>query len=207
MTTFSPELIALAHYLAGEFDNRTQALADPVWYVNLRLWMRPLPVSLFPNSITLFAEQANVLTLDQSYRPRFLQLYQSSQTQMLHVQYYMPKNIKAVQGAGRNLDQLKSLTPEQLEFLPGCILNVTCEPLSANTYCFKAFLPQNTPCCFTYQNQEFQVDLGFEAKPNEFFSYDKGIDPKTNKATWGALLGPFHFIKRQDFAQEIASQI
>ncbi len=75
MTIFSPELIALAHYLAGEFDNRTQAIADPVWYVHLRLWMRPLPFLLFPNSITLFAEQANALTLDQSYRPRFLQLY------------------------------------------------------------------------------------------------------------------------------------
>ncbi|WP_342749105.1 CpcT/CpeT family chromophore lyase [Tychonema bourrellyi] len=64
--TFSPELIALAQYMAGDFDNSEQALAEPVWYVHLRFWQRPLPVSLFSEpSIALFAEQANILELDK----------------------------------------------------------------------------------------------------------------------------------------------
>ncbi|MDY7021511.1 MAG: CpcT/CpeT family chromophore lyase, partial [Cyanobacteriota bacterium] len=42
--SFSPELIALARYLAGEFDNIAQASAEPVWYVPLYLWHRPLPI-------------------------------------------------------------------------------------------------------------------------------------------------------------------
>ena len=54
--TISPELIALAQYMAGEFDNREQALAEPTWYVHLRMWQRPLPVPLFSEpSIALFA--------------------------------------------------------------------------------------------------------------------------------------------------------
>ncbi len=36
LMNLSPELITLANYLAGEFDNREQALAEPAWYVNLR---------------------------------------------------------------------------------------------------------------------------------------------------------------------------
>ena len=52
---FSPELIALARYMAGEFDNREQAIADPAWYVHLHLWQRPVPLFL-EDSFTLFAE-------------------------------------------------------------------------------------------------------------------------------------------------------
>ncbi|MDJ0689048.1 MAG: CpcT/CpeT family chromophore lyase [Xenococcaceae cyanobacterium MO_188.B32] len=42
--TLSPQLIALGTYLAGEFDNQQQALAEPAWYVHLRLWKRPVPL-------------------------------------------------------------------------------------------------------------------------------------------------------------------
>ncbi|WP_413167441.1 chromophore lyase CpcT/CpeT [Capilliphycus salinus ALCB114379] len=202
---FSPELMALARYLAGEFDNQAQAMAEPAWYVHLHLWQRPLPIPLFKDSITLFVEQANALTPDQPYRQRMMQLYSSAETtERLHVQYYMLKDLKAVQGGGRHAEKLRQLTPEQLEFLPGCRLDVTCEPLTANTYHFKANLPENTRCCFTYQNQTLQIDLGFEAMANEFLSYDKGINPQTGQATWGALLGPFRFVKRIDFASELS---
>ena len=51
---FSPHLTALATYLAGEFSNQQQALGQPAWYVNLRLWIRPVPI-FTDDSITLFA--------------------------------------------------------------------------------------------------------------------------------------------------------
>ncbi len=88
--TPSPELITLAKYMAGDFDNREQALDSPAWYVHLRLWQRPLPVALFDEpSIALFAEQANILELDKPYRPRMVQL-RHSQTEegLLEAQYY-----------------------------------------------------------------------------------------------------------------------
>jgi len=61
--------VTLAQYLTGEFDNREQAIAEPVWYAHLKLWHCPVPL-FTKDSITLFAEQANVLTLDQPYRQR-----------------------------------------------------------------------------------------------------------------------------------------
>lgn len=70
---FSPQLTALASYLTGEFSNQSQAQEQPAWFVNLRLWIRPLPI-FTDDSITLFAEQANILQLDQPYRPRILRL-------------------------------------------------------------------------------------------------------------------------------------
>ena len=118
--TISPELIALAKYMAGQFDNREQALADPTWYVHLCLWQRPLPIPLFSEpSIALFAEQANILKLDKPYRPRIVQLRQMKTAPgLIEAQYYMFKDIAAFQGAGRNPDLLGKLTNEQIQLLP-----------------------------------------------------------------------------------------
>jgi hypothetical protein len=202
--TLTPELITLAQYLAGEFDNQEQALADPVWYVHLRLWHRPVPFPLFPDSITLYAEQASVIHLDQPYRPRFLRLSQAaSGSETLEIQYYMPKEIKAFQGAGRHRELLQQVTPEQLEFLPGCKLSVSYSPSGSQIQQFKAFPPPDCRCCFTVDGKQYQVKLGFEVTPQTFFSYDTGIDSATGQGIWGALLGPFQLIKQQDFSHEV----
>ena len=199
----SPELIALARYMAGEFDNEAQAIADPVWYVHLRLWQRPVPLFL-EDSLTLFAEQASIVNLEQAYRPRIIRLQQNSnQEASLSAQYYMIKNLASIQGGGKNPDLLKTLTPDAIELLPSCRLTITQRPLTPDGYHFQASLPPNAPCCFTYREQTYQVSLGFEASPDEFLSYDKGIEPETGRALWGAMMGPFRFRKRQDFAGEL----
>lgn len=201
--TLSPELITLARYMAGEFDNQQQAIAEPVWYVHLRLWQRPVPL-FTEDSLTLFAEQANIVNLDKPYRPRILRLQSSDTTPAsLQVQYYMLKDTEAIRGAGRNPELLRQLTSEDIEFLPGCNLTVKQQQVGPNSYEFSASSATGTPCGFSYQGNSYQVSLGFEATAEEFRSYDKGIDSTTGKAIWGALMGPFRFTKRQDFATEL----
>lgn len=201
---FSPELIALAHYLCGEFDNRDQAIAEPARFVHLRLWQRPVPL-FTADSITLFAEQANIVNLDQPYRPRIMRLQPSPESaETLQVQYYMPKSPGAVRGAGRNPDFLQTFTTEQIDLLPGCTLRVAVKPGANQSYHFAASLLPDARCCFTYQDEIRQVDLGFEATPAAFLSYDKGVDPATGQVLWGAVWGPYEFMKRQDFASELA---
>ncbi|WP_017653916.1 chromophore lyase CpcT/CpeT [Fortiea contorta] len=198
MTLF-PNLVTLGEYLAGEFDNQAQAIADPAWYVHLRLWQRP--VQLFAeDSVTLFAEQANVINLDNPYRQRIIRLQRSPHSDVdLQVQYYMPKDPGALKGAGRNPALLNTLTPDHLDFLPGCNLNVTQQTLATNQYKFSATPPLNACCKFTYLDNIIQVSLGFEATAQEFYSYDKGIDSETGKATWGAILGPYRYCKREQY--------
>ena len=201
----SPQLIALGTYLAGEFDNQPQALAEPAWYVHLRLWKRPVPL-FTEDSITLFAEQASVVNLNQPYRPRILRLRQGKEdSQQLKVDYYMFQDISTVKGAGQNPKLLKQITTEQIEFLPNCSLNIKVEQL-ATSYSFETFSTSDRPCTFTYQNNTYQVSLGFKVTEKELQTYDKGIDPQTGKAIWGALLGPYRFTKLQDFSSEIKIQ-
>ncbi len=200
-----PGLLMLAHYLAGEFDNREQAIAEPVWFVHLRLWHRPL--SLFPDeSLTLFAEQASIVNLDHPYRQRLMRLQPSTtESQAVQVQYYSFKDPEAVAGAGRKPELLESVTLEQIDCLPGCTLNVISQnaiaisPDSTEPQRFVASPPPDSRCSFTYQGETRYVSLGFEASSTEFLSYDKGIDPTTGKALWGALMGPYRYTKRETY--------
>lgn len=202
---FSPELIALARYMAGEFDNREQAIADPAWYVHLHLWQRPVPL-FGEDSFTLFAEQANIINLDRAYRPRIVRLKHNPEANSsLQVQYYQITNPASIQGGGRNPELLRSLTPHQIELLPGCTLDVTMRRLNESEYHFRASLPPDGRCCFSVGDRNYQVSLGFEASPIEFLSYDKGIEPETGRALWGAMMGPFRFHKRQDFSGELTN--
>lgn len=196
---FSPQLIALAHYLAGEFTNQNQALEQPAWYVNLRLWIRPVPI-FQQDSITLFAEQANIVNLDQPYRPRVLRLRQK---ETIEVEFYMFEDITTAQGAGQNKSLIQQITPDKIKFLPNCTLEVTTNKLTENQYCFETTPKTDTPCSVTYQGTTFQVFLGLKATSNELQTYDKGIDSATGKGTWGALMGPYCFQKRQDFATDL----
>jgi hypothetical protein len=52
-------LLPLAKCLAGTFNNIPQALAEPAWYVQFRLWIRPVPQLSTPTAITFFLEQAS----------------------------------------------------------------------------------------------------------------------------------------------------
>jgi hypothetical protein len=157
------------------------------------------------DSFTLFAEQASIVNLEQPYRQRLLRLYPDDTTPTSFLaQYYMLKAPGAFKGAGQNPALLRQLTLEHIEFLPGCTLRVKQQQLVSNAYEFSAASATTTPCRFSYQGKTYQVSLGFEATQEEFRSYDQGIDPVTGKAIWGALLGPFCFTKRQDFASELA---
>ena len=195
---FSPQLTALANYLAGEFSNQQQALGQPAWYVNLRLWIRPVPI-FTDDSITLFAEQANILKLDLPYRPRILRL---RERETIEVEFYMFKDLATARGAGQNKDLIEQITPQTIEFLPNCTLKVDTQKNGAE-YCFDTSPVTAEPCSVTYQGTTFQVFLGFKATANKLLTYDKGIDPKTGTGTWGALMGPYEFSKVQDFSNEL----
>ncbi|MEM8831480.1 MAG: chromophore lyase CpcT/CpeT, partial [Cyanobacteria bacterium P01_G01_bin.19] len=153
----SPQTIALAKYLAGEFDNQPQALAQPAWYVHLRLWIRPVPI-FTQDSITLFAEQANAMKLDCPYRPRILRLRQK---EAIEVEFYMFKDLATARGAGQYPSLIENITPDKIEFLPNCTLTVATQESDLGKYVFETTPVSEEPCTVTYQGTSFQVFLGF----------------------------------------------
>lgn len=194
--THSQTLITLAQWLAGEFENRSQALDQPVWFVHLHLWHRPLPHTIQGN-LALFAEQANALYPQQTYRQRIL-LLKDQHSHSCQIQYLALKQPEQFRGAGANASKLTQLSMTDLELLPGCTLMVTQQD--------KTFTAQPEPeakCYFQYEGKTRQVILGFVVGAERFLSYDRGVDPETGQALWGAILAPYEFNKCQDFAAEL----
>lgn len=183
----------LAECLCGTFSNRSQAIADPAWYVNLQLWQVILPKEIL-GGYALFAEQANVLDLSKPYRQRVLHIQsvgsQSSSLEALQVQYYALKQPGNWRGAGADPNRLLTMTMDDLQFLPKCLLTVT----YAENY-FTASLAPDCACFFDYNGEQRQVSLGFRTNGQELISYDKGLDPATGSAIWGAIAGGYHFQK------------
>ncbi len=195
----SSQLVTLAQWMAGEFTNKVQAIAEPVWYVHLHLWQRPLPISVF-GDLALFAEQANSLYLDKSYRQRIMRFVETEEG--IAVNYFGFRHPEAFIGAGANPELLAKITLDDLEPLPGCSLKVSVSPNEPKV--FTATLPTDAHCCFQYNGETRQVILGFEATASEFKSFDHGINPETKAAIWGAIAGPYCFTKIQDFSPEVS---
>lgn len=180
-------LATLAQWLTGEFDNQTQALDQPIWFVHLRLWHRPFPIAIDGHP-TLFAEQANALYLNNPYRQRVFVLKPGDRSDQFQAQYFSFQQPDRVRGAGLNPDLLNAVTLEDLELLPGCRLDVQFEGDR-----FVAKPDPDAKCCFQYNGEIRQVILGFEVSADRFCSFDRGVDPNTGQALWGAVVGAYEF--------------
>ncbi|MEM9772098.1 MAG: chromophore lyase CpcT/CpeT [Cyanobacteria bacterium P01_D01_bin.73] len=188
----SESLTTLATYLAGEFDNQAQAREEPVWYVPVRLWHRPLTLWR-DRGFAFYAEQSNALKLDQPYRPR---VFLISETEgQIQVEYFQINDAEAVRGGGRSPELLDALAPETLIPLPGCRLIVTY--LAAEE--FSARPIPNCKCQFTVDGSLREVSLGFDACLEKLRTYDKGINPETGQPIWGALMGPYQYEKLTNY--------
>ncbi|HEY9763406.1 MAG TPA: chromophore lyase CpcT/CpeT [Trichocoleus sp.] len=203
--TVSPQLLTLAEALAGEFDNREQSLADPTWYVHLRVWHRPVALFL-EDSVTFFVEQVSVASNQPPYRQRLLRL--QAQEAGLSGQYYGLKDPVKFRGGAIAPELLAVLTEADLITLPTCKLAIEVHSLPNQQYRFQAALPPGTLCSFEAEGTSRYVSLGFEIGPTsstnnpalELRIHDKGVDPATGKGLWGALMGPFCLHKVTDFS-------
>ena len=208
MTDRSEHFKQLSQCLAGVFQNREQALADPVWFVHFKLWSYPTPL-FAEDSATFFLEQASATYAQLPYRQRILRVQVTADS--LTAEYYALKERLAWQGAAQSPERLKTLTPEHVQPLPGSRLPVTVYA-EGNITRFEARQQANELCQFDVNGEVKFVKLAFDAiaqtpsspDSTEFWMYDKGIDPATGKATWGAKNGPFKLIKIQDFSAALS---
>lgn len=198
----------LSQSLAGTFQNREQALAEPAWYVHLRLWC--YPTRLFAqDSNTFFIEQASAAFKQAPYRQRILCIRRDHDS--LIAEYYALKTPQAWQGAAQTPDRLQKLGADDLQPLTNSQLLVT-PVIEGDTTRFQARQRAGERCEFVVNGETKLVELAFDAiapQPSSqaqtaFWMYDKGIDAATGKPTWGATNGPFKLVKTQSFSAALA---
>ena len=193
--THSQDVTTLARWMASDFSNQAQAYANPPFFAHIRVCMRPLPDDLL-DGISLFLEQAYDFMLNQPYRLRVIRL--SLVDDRIELENYKVKEQERFYGASRNLELLDTLTPDLIEKMQGCDMNVTWTGSS-----FQGEIKPGKACIVERKGKITYLDNSFEITDNKLTSYDRGRDPETDELIWGSIAGPFEFTPLESFAEGV----
>lgn len=192
--THATDVATLMRWMAADYSNQEQAIENPPFFAHIRVCMRPLPPDLLA-APSLFLEQAYDFALDQPYRVRVLRFLTEGDRILL--ENYKVQDEATFIGAARDLTKLATLTGDRLEKMPGCDMNVTW-----TGRCFQGQVI-GKGCVVVRKEVTTYLDNTFEVDGETLISYDRGRDPETDELVWGSVAGPFHFVPRQWFADEV----
>jgi len=187
-------MLTLAHWMAGEFSNQKQSLADAKNYAHIRVFFRPLPWDFF-SGIGFYSEQAYDYDLWSPYRQgvhRFI-----DQGEQIYVENYKLIDPMLYAGSGRELDILKTITPDCIERRYNCSM-----VFQREGNLLRGRVEGN--CCFIERNgQQTYLDSDVKLTETTFVSLDRGMDVASHKQVWGSTAGHLSFEKRQSYASEV----
>ena len=69
---------------------------------------------------------------------------------------------------------------------------------------FKGKVEPGKGCIVVRKGRTTYLDSEFEIDQEKFISLDRGRDPETDEHIWGSVAGPFYFVRRASFADEVA---
>jgi len=194
--TFSPELLQMARWLAGDFSNQEQAWENPPFFASIRVAYRPLPATVLAG-ISFYVEQAYSGHLEDPYRQAVVELIQVGAE--IVIRNYRPLQPQRWRGCARErAEQLSQLSAADLAYLPGCDVHVRREG--------SLFVGSTEPGCRCWvvrNGQTTYLQTTLQLSESEFCSHDRGLDPVTHRQVWGALAGPFRFRKVVDWQREL----
>ncbi|MDB9511778.1 chromophore lyase CpcT/CpeT [Kamptonema animale CS-326] len=193
--TNSTDIATLARWMASDFSNQPQAFENPPFFAHIRVCMRPLPVELL-GGISLYLEQAYDYQLNQPYRVRVLKLVPA--VNCIEIENYAIENEEQFYGSSRDPVRLQALKPETIKKLPGCTF--------ITQWTGNSFLGRVEPgkgCTVVRKGKTTYLDSEFEIDEHKFISHDRGLDPETDEHIWGAVAGPFEFVRWASFAHEV----
>ncbi|MEO1211685.1 MAG: chromophore lyase CpcT/CpeT [Cyanobacteria bacterium J06638_20] len=191
------DIASLMRWMAADYSNQAQAFENPPFFAHIRVCMRPLPLEIL-SSPSLFLEQAYDFALDQPYRLRVLGF--RVEADRIRLENYKVQEGEEFHGASRNPALLAKLTGDRLEKLPGCDMNVD--------WTGHSFLGKVVPgrgCVVVRNGKTTYLDNEFEIDGEKLISYDRGRDPETDELVWGSVAGPFEFLPRTRFANEVVT--
>ncbi|GET38820.1 chromophore lyase CpcT/CpeT [Microseira wollei] len=193
--THSTDIPTLVRWMASDFSNQAQAYENPPFFAHIRVCMRPLPLE-FLGGVSLYLEQAYDFALNQPYRVRVLKFVEVGSR--IEIENYKIKQEEQFYGASRDLERLQTLQAERLEKMPGCTFITE---WTGNS--FKARVEPGKGCIVVRKDKTTYLDSEFEIDEDKLISLDRGRDVETDEHVWGSIAGPFEFVRKASFADEV----
>jgi CpeT protein len=101
-------------------------------------------------------------------------------------------------GAARELDILKTITPDCIERRYNCSM-----VFQRDGEMFRGSVEPGNQCLINRNGCQTYLVSDVEITEHTWISLDKGMDIETHKQIWGSTAGPLRFEKRESFADEL----
>ena len=196
--------ILLAQWMAGEFSNHKQSIAEPQHYAHIRIFFRPLPFEFF-NAIGFYSEQVYDYDLWSPYRQGVHKLIVGAASptenrgEDTYIENYSLKDAMLYAGAAREPEILKTITPECLERRCNCSMIFHREGEM-----FRGGVEPGNQCLIERNGTMTYLISDVEITETTWVSLDKGMDLNTHEKVWGSAHGMLKFEKVTSFADEIS---
>lgn len=210
-------LLRLCQWMAGEFSNRKQAMAEPANYAHIIVAFRPLPFEFF-GGIGFYSEQAYDHDLWSPYRQGVHRLAIQDDGS-IYIENYALKDPMLYAGASREDSILASIPPGEIERRCHCSMvfwpsqtQPEFSRLPAGTGLPGAegdrprYVGQVEPgqgCIVPRGERQTYLVSEVDLTETTWVSRDRGFDINTHEHVWGSALGPLRFEKMRSFAQEL----
>ena len=191
----SSDLITLAQWMAGDFSNLKQAQENAKDYAHIHVLFRPLSFEFF-GGIGMYSEQVYDYDLWQPYRQGIHRLI--DQENQIYIENYSLKNPMYYAGSARDLNILKTITPECIERRYHCSMIFKREGDR-----FIGGVEPGNRCLIEKNGCQTYLDSFVEITETTWVSLDRGLDVNTHQQVWGSNFGPLRFEKSQSFAHEV----
>ena len=184
-TSAAGEVAAL---LAGTFDSKEQAEADPDGYRAVRIVAVEVPGSrLGKGAPVLYVEQALAATPDRPYRQRLYRIEEGEGGAIVS-RVFEPKDPPALSGKWRAPKEISALGPDGVVEREGCAVT-----LRKSGPLWEGGTAGNG-CLSTLSGATFATSRATVAA-DRMESWDRGFDASGSQV-WGAKEGPYVFRKR-----------
>jgi CpeT protein len=202
MTTFphdaeveNHDLMTLARWMAGDFSNQQQSFEQPQLYAHIHIFFRPLPFDFF-SGIGFYSEQVYDYDLWSPYRQGVHRLV--DQGEQIYIENYGLKDPIVYAGAARELDILKTITPDCIERRYNCSMIFKREG-----ELFRGSVEPGNKCLIERNGCQTYLVSEVELTEQTWISLDKGMNIDTHEQVWGSTAGPLRFKKQKSFAEEL----
>lgn len=191
----SNHLVTLARWMAGDFSNAKQAFDDPKNYAHIHVFFRPLPFEFF-SGIGLYSEQVYDYDLWRPYRQGVHRLV--DQGDQIYIENYSLRKAIFYAGAARDLNILRTITPDQIERRHHCSM-----VFKQEGNLFRGGVEPGNLCLIEKNGCQTYLVSEVEVTETTWVSLDRGMDVSKHEQVWGSTSGPLRFEKRESFAHEV----
>jgi CpeT protein len=201
--TVTPDLLTLAHWMAGDFSNRQQAFDNAKDFAHIHVFFRPLPWDFF-GGIGFYSEQVYDYDLWSPYRQGIHRF--ADRGDHIYIENYGLIEPMLYAGAAREPTILGTITPAVIAPRCGCAMVFRRCPPSAGQPSGDRFIGSVEPgrqCIIPKQGINTYLVSEVEVTATTWNSLDRGFDPATEQVVWGSEHGPLRFTKAQSFADEL----